>query len=91
MSIRILDNKNLLTKIILYSDFDSTMSFKLSKRKIGRNLVINCLGLKRIIGIPDTIFAYILTNIGMFIVEFGWIISNNYYFPYLNSQIIFSN
>ena len=53
------------------------------KRKIGRNLVINCLGLKRIIGIPDTIFAYILTNIGMFIVEFGWIISNNYYFPYL--------
>ena len=38
MSIRILDNKNLLTKIILYSDFDSTMSFKLSKRKIGRNL-----------------------------------------------------
>ena len=53
------------------------------KRKIGRNLVINCLGLKRIIGIPDTIFAYILTNIGMFIVEFGWIISNNYYFPYI--------
>ena len=53
------------------------------KRKIGRNLVINCLGIKRIIGIPDTIFAYILTNIGMFIVEFGWIISNNYYFPYL--------
>ena len=52
------------------------------KRKIGRNLVINCLGLKRIIGIPDTIFAYILTNIGMFIVEFGWIISNNVYFPY---------
>ena len=38
MSIRILDNKNLLTKIISFSDFDSTMSFKLSKRKIGKNL-----------------------------------------------------
>ena len=52
------------------------------KRKIGRNYIFNCLGIKRVIGIPDTLFAYILTNIGMFIVEFGWIISNNVYFPY---------
>ena len=38
MSIRIIGNNNLLTKIATYSDFDSLISFKLSKRKIGRKL-----------------------------------------------------
>ena len=52
------------------------------KRKIGKNYIFNCLGIKKVIGIPDTLFAYILTNLGMFIVEFGWIITNNFYFPY---------
>ena len=52
------------------------------EKKIGKNIIVKILGKKRIIGIPDTIFVFILTNIGMFITEFGWILSNNYFYPY---------
>ncbi len=54
----------------------------MKKRKIGNNIIFSFITIKKVIGISDSFSSYLITNLGMFITEFGWILSNNSYYSY---------
>ena len=54
----------------------------MKKRKIGNNIIFSFINIKKVIGISDSFSSYLIINFGMFITEFGWILSNNSFYSY---------
>lgn len=50
------------------------------KRKIGKNFLFTFFCYKKLIGIPDSINSYLITNIVMLLTELGWFLSNNTFY-----------